>query len=234
LNIATVVDHLLLQPKARREAHKRLAQVTANMRSLGVIDEHGRQVAGEMIGALHGIDGLFVYYVVMNHQLEYEEMRTMVEYLVDHSAVQRVLDRKDYEKRKEWIRERLRERRKDNPQVSWEDVEEEYDREFPRELARVEIIHSEFASQLPHPELHGGKEVKTIWGLIEDDSVPFLEFVAQHNLAHEEGSLFSYLARVMKVADTIAQATGIEPYALLHDRVRQYLATIDDRLLKTP
>jgi hypothetical protein len=231
LNIATVVDHLLLSDNAKREAHKRLAQVTDNLRALGVIDEHGKQVAGKLIGSLHGIDGLFVYYVMMHHQLEYEACRELVEYLVDHHIIQRMLDRKEDEKRREWIRERLRERRQENSQVTWDDVEAEYEREFPRELTQIERIHSEFAAAVPHPELHGGKQIKNVWARIEDDEVAFLDFVDTHRLAHEEGNLFSYLARVMKVARTLGEATGLEQFSVIETRIRDYLAVIDARLV---
>jgi hypothetical protein len=231
LNIVTVVDNLLLDDKRRREAQRRLAQVTDNLKALGVIDEHGRPVAGEMIGGLHGLDGLFIYYALMNHQLDYEELRQMAEFLVDHDAVSRILNRKELDKRKAWIRERLRERRMENPQVSWEDVEEEYDREFPRDLARIEVIHQEFCARLPHPELHGGKEFKAIWASIEEEQIDFLDFVARHDLAHEEGSLFSYLARVMKVCRTIHETTGIEQFATMAAKIRNYLSVIDARLI---
>jgi hypothetical protein len=231
LNIATVVDHLLLSDNAKREAHKRLAQVTDNLKALGVIDEHGKQVTGKLIGNLHGIDGLFVYYVMMNHQLDYAGCRELCEYLVDHNIIQRMLDRKEDEKRREWIRERLRERRQENSQVTWEDVEAEYEREFPRELTQVERIHSEFAAVVPHPELHGGKQVKNVWARIEDDEIDFLDFVDTHRLSHEEGNLFSYLARVMKVARTLGEATGIEQFGVIETKIRDYLAVIDARLV---
>src|SRR5262249_37909626 len=56
LNIKTVIDHLLLDERERRDAAKRLAHVTANMKAMGIIDEHGAQVAGEVVGKLRGID----------------------------------------------------------------------------------------------------------------------------------------------------------------------------------
>ena len=233
LDIATVVDNLLLEPRDRRQAHRLLAHVTDNLRAMGVIDEHGAQVAGEMIGKLPGVDGLFVYYVTMNHQLDYEESRELVEMLVDHDIIQRKLDRKEMDKRKEWMRERLRERRRDNPQVSWEDIEDEYEREHPRELTRVEHILQEFQSKVPHPELHGGKKRKTVWAVIEDEQIDFLDFVDTERLAHEEGSLFSYLARVMKVARSIFEAAGLEQFDSIESRVRSYLAVIDDRLVRS-
>ncbi len=231
LNVATVVDNLLLSDNERREAHKQLAHVTDNLKALGVIDEHGRQVSGELIGNLHGVDGLFIYYVLMHHQLDYEGCRELAEYLVDHNIIQRMLDRKEDEKRREWIRDRLREQRRENPQVTWEDVEEEYEREFPRELSRIETIHQEFAAQVPHPELHGGKQYKDVWARIDDENVDFLDFVDRHRLAHEEGSLFTYLARVMKVARTIHDATTIDTFASIQGRIRDYLAVIDARLV---
>ena len=53
LNIRTVIDHLLLEPRERYEAHKRLAMVTANLRAMGIIDERGVQVTGHRsIGSL--------------------------------------------------------------------------------------------------------------------------------------------------------------------------------------
>jgi hypothetical protein len=47
LNIRTVVDHLLLPERERRDAHRLLAHVTDNLRALDVVDEHGAQIAGE-------------------------------------------------------------------------------------------------------------------------------------------------------------------------------------------
>jgi hypothetical protein len=232
LDIVAVVDHLLLGDRERRDAHKRLAHVTDNLRALGVIDEHGRQVAGEIIGKLHGLDGLFIYYLLMNHQLDSLDYRELCEFLVDHDIIQRLLDRKELDKRAEWIRERLRERRRESPQTSWEDVEAEYEREFPRPLSKMELLHQEFSSQVPHPELHGGKGRKNVWATIEDESIGFLEMVDRHRLAHEEGNLFSYLARVMKVARKIHEATGLEQLADIERRVRSYLAVVDARLVE--
>src|SRR5205823_13843833 len=52
VNIRTVIDHLLLPERERRDAHRRLAELTENLRALGVLDEHGRQIAGELIGKI--------------------------------------------------------------------------------------------------------------------------------------------------------------------------------------
>jgi hypothetical protein len=232
LDIVTVVDNLLLSDREKRDAHKRLAHVTDNLRALGVIDEHGRQVAGEIIGKLHGLDGLFIYHLLMNRQLDYLDFRELCEFMVDHEVIQRMLDRKEQDKRADWIRERLRERRKENSLVSWEDVEAEYDREFPRELTKMEIYFQEFAATVPHPELHGGKSPKTIWARIEDEGIGFLEMVDRHRLAHEEGNLFTYLARVMKVAGKLHEATGLEQLGDLERKVRSYLSVVDARLIE--
>lgn len=230
LDIATVVAHLLLTDRERKDAQKRLVHVTDNLRAIGVVDEHGNQIAGEMIGQLQGLDGMFIYYLVMNHQLDYEDCRTLVEFLVDHQVIQRILDRKKYEERREWIRNRLREKRLENSQITWEDVEEEYEREHPRELSRIEQIHQEFCAVVPHPELHGGNTQNNVWATMEDDGEDFQGFVDKRRLAHEEGSLFSYLIRVMRFSDTLAEVTKIEQFTDLATRVRTVLATIDPRL----
>jgi hypothetical protein len=230
LDVVTVVDHMLIEDRERKAAHRTLAHVTDNLRALGVIDEHGRQIAGEVIGKLHGIDGLFVWYALMNHPLELVDARALCELLVEHDAVQRILDRKDNDKKRDWIKNRLRELRADNPQVSWEDAEAEYDQKFPRELSRVELIHQEFSQKVPHPELHGGKIAKTIWATIEDEGLGFLDYVDRHRLAHEEGSLFTYLARVMKTARRIAEATQAPHFAEIDDRLASFLAVIDPRM----
>ncbi len=232
LDIVTVVDNLLLTDRERRESQKLLAQVTDNLRAIGIIDEHGKQIAGEMISQLHGMDGLFLYHAFMNHQFEYEDCRELVEFLIDHDVIQRILDRKIWEQRKEWIRNRLREKRQENPQVTWEDVEEEYEREFPRELSRVETIHQEFSAKVPHPELHGGKAQKNVWATIEEEDVAFLEFVDRHSLGHEEGSLFSYLIRVMNFSRTLHEVTTMEQFSIMEKRVRDFLSPVDARLIK--
>ena len=232
LNIVTVVDNLLLDDRERRAAHRQLAQVVDNLRALEVVDEHGQQIAGELIGKLPGVDGLFVYYLMMNHPVDGDDFPELVEFLVDHDIVQRILDRADREKRKAWIRERLRERRADNPQVSWEDVEEEYEREHPRVLSKMEEIHAAFTGVVPHPELHGGKRQKVVWKTIVDEGRSFLEFIDHHGMAHEEGSLFSYLSRCARVAHSLGEATGLEGFELLEDRFRRYLASVDPRALR--
>ena len=94
LDIATVIENLLLTDRERKELLKILAQLVANMRAIGVIDEHGKQVSGEMIRSLQGMDGLFICFVLFNHQLDYVELRQLVEYLIDHDIIQRQLDRK--------------------------------------------------------------------------------------------------------------------------------------------
>jgi hypothetical protein len=231
LNIKTVIDHLLLGERERREAHKRLAHVTDNMQALGVVDEHGQQIAGEVIGKLRGIDGLFVYYCLMHADLVYALARALVEYLTDHDVVQKILNRAGDEKKREWIKGRLRERRRDEPQVSWEDVEEEYDKAFPRELTPAEKLHAEFLAQVPHPELHAGKMVKTIWAEMEDRELGFLDFVDDKGLAAEEGNLFSYLARIMKFAKMLHEATGLDEFLTLETRVRTRLSAVDERVL---
>lgn len=231
LNAVTVVDNLLLSDRERRQQHRLLAQVTDNLRAVGVIDEHGRQIAGQMIGKLRGMDGLFIYYALLSEQLEYEGCRELVEFLVDHDVIQRMLNRKDEDKRREWIRERLRERRRENPLVSWEDVEDEYERTFPRELSRVEHIHQRFSAEVPHPQLHGGKVYKNVWAQMEDEDLGFLEFVGKHRLAHEEGNLFSYLIRVMNFAKNLGEVTTMEQFTNLEKRVRSCLSVVDIRMV---
>jgi hypothetical protein len=231
LDIVTVIDNLLLSDHDKRGLHKILAQLVANMRAIGVIDEHGQQVTGDMIRELQGMDGLFIYYALFRHQLEYEELRGMVEYLVDHDIIQRQLDRKGEDKKRDWCRNRLRELRMDNPQVSWEDVEAEWDKANPRQLSKIEEIHAAFSAEVPHPELHGGKRFKNVWATMEEQGVGFVEFVEREGLEHEEGSLFSYLVRVMNFARKLGEASQLEEFGELHRRVRDVLGRIDLRLL---
>ncbi len=230
LDIATVVDYLLLDDRERKRAHKLLAQVTDNLRALEVVDEHGTQVAGEMIGQLQGFDGPFLYYVFMNHQLDYMQTRELAELLVDHSVIHRKLMRKERDKAKDWIRERLRDLRLESPQASWEDAEADYEREHPRELSHAEKLLDSFRAVVPHPQLHGGKVQKKIWAQIEDDELSFFEFVDRENLAHEEGSLFSYLARVMKVGKAVHEAVSLPEFGALEERIRAFLAKVDARI----
>ena len=119
LDIASVVSNLLLGERERRDAQQRLVHVTDNLRAIGVIDEHGAQISGEMIGQLQGLDGMFIYYLMMNHQLDYADCRALVEFLIDHNVIQRILDRKTEDAKREWIRGRLREKRMENSLVSW-------------------------------------------------------------------------------------------------------------------
>lgn len=231
LDIVTVIDNLLLTDRERKELQKILAQLVANLRAIGVIDEHGKQVSGEMIRSLQGMDGLFIYYVLFNHQLDYVELRQLVEYLIDHDIIQRQLDRKGEDEKREWMRTWLREARVDNPHVTWDDAEAKYLEEHPRPLTKVELVHGEFSGKVPHPELHGGKRPKDVWAQIEDGGFSFLEFVEKHHLQHEEGNLFSYLIRVMNFAQKLYEASQLSELEDMADRVKMLLGRIDLRLV---
>ncbi|MFH0901069.1 MAG: hypothetical protein V2A73_10605, partial [Pseudomonadota bacterium] len=152
--------------------------------------------------------------------------------LVDHDVIHRIINREADEKRRVWILTRLRERRREEPQVIWEDCEEEYEKQFPRELSAIEKLHQELTANLPHPELHGGKICKIIWATMETQDLTFMDFVEKHHLEHEEGSLFSYLARVMKVARMLHEATMFEQFKEIETRIRRRLSVIDDRVLE--
>ena len=231
LDIVTVIENLLLTERERKELHKVLAQLVANLKAIGVIDEQGKQVAGEMIRELQGMDGLLIYYILFNHQLEYVELRELVEYLIDHDIIQRQLDRKGEDAKREWMRTKIREMRETNPQVSWEDVEAAWDKEHPRVPTKIELIHQEFSSKIPHPELHGGKKPKATWAQLEDSGLTFLEFVDKHGLDHEEGNLFSYLVRVMNFARKLHQAAHLTEFEDMAERVQRLLARVDVRLV---
>jgi len=231
LDIVTVIENLLLEDRDRFGLQKTLAQLVDNLKAIGVIDEHGHQIAGQMIRELQGMDGLFIYYVLFNHQLDYVELRQLIEYLIDHDVVQRVLDRKDDDVKREWCRTKLRELRDSNPHITWEDVEAEWDKEHPRPLTRVEQIHAELSAKVPHPELHGGKRAKNVWATLEDSGAGFLEFVDKHALEHEEGNLFSYLVRVMNFARKLGDVSQLSELEDMAERVQKVLARVDIRLV---
>jgi len=231
LDIGTVIENLLLDDRERFGLQKILAQLVDNMKALGVIDETGKQISGEMIRKLQGMDGLFIFYVLFNHQLDYVELRQLVEYLIDHDAIQRLLDKKDDEVKREWCRTKLRELRDSNPHITWEDVEAEWDKEHPRPLTKVELIQAELAGKVPHPELHGGRKAKNVWANLEDSGLTFLEFVEKHALEHEEGNLFSYLVRVMNFARKLGEASQLSEFEDMAERVQRVLARVDVRLV---
>jgi hypothetical protein len=232
LDIVTVIDNLLLTERERRELSKVLEHLVENLKAIGVIDEHGKQVSGDMIRQLQGMDGLLIYYVLFNHQLEYVELRQLVEYLIDHDIIQRQLDRKGEDEKREWMRTKLRELRVDNPHITWDDVEAAWEKEHPRVLTKIELIHQEFSSKVPHPELHGGKKPKSTWAQLEDSGAGFLEFVEKHGLEHEEGNLFSYLVRVMNFANKMGEASQLSELTEMGERVRALLARIDLRMVE--
>ncbi len=231
LDVVTVIDHLLIDERERRNLHKTLALLVDNMKAVGVIDEHGQQVKGQMIKELQGMDGLFVYHELFSHQLGYEELRELVELLVDHDSIQRIFTRRDEDVKREWCRARLREMRMENGQVAWEDVEAEWDREHPYQPSTCEQHLAEFCALVPHPELHGGKKQKRIWATMEDGNHGFLDFVEKEGLAHEEGNLFSYLVRCMNTARKLGEASELSELETLAERIRAVLARIDDRMV---
>jgi hypothetical protein len=232
LDITAVIDNLLLPEPQKWEAHKRLAQITRNLQALGVLDAEGRQIDGQLIGEVRGMDGVFVWYVSRHGELDAELVAEMVEFMVDHDAIQRIFDRKLQAERRRWILERLREMRRDNPHVTFEDAEAAYEEEHPYEPTRLEQIHAAFAAKLPHPELHGGKRPKEIWAEIAADDLTFVDYVERHDLAEEEGSLFTYLARVMKAAKMLAEVTGVAAFEATERAIRSKLAAVDERVME--
>jgi hypothetical protein len=231
LDIVTVIENLLLEDRERLGLQKTLAQLVDNLKAIGVIDDSGKQIAGQMIRELQGMDGLFIYYVLFNHQLDYVELRELIEYMIDHDVIQRVLDRKDDDVKREWCRTKLRELRDSNPHITWEDVEAEWDKEHPRPLTKIEQIHAELSAKVPHPELHGGKKAKTVWANLEESGIGFLEFVERHSLEHEEGNLFSYLVRVMNFARKLGAVSQLSEFEDMAERVQKLLARVDIRLI---
>ncbi len=232
LDITTVIENLLITDRERKELQKTLEQLVNNMRAIGVLDEHGKQISGDMIRELQGMDGLLIFYILFNHQLEYVELRELVEYLIDHDIIQRQLDRKGDDEKREWMRTWLRDQRMENPHVTWDDAEAAWDKEHPRPLTKVELLHQEFNSKIPHPELHGGKKPKSTWAQIEDGKFSFLEFIEKHGLEHEEGNLFSYLIRVMNFANKLHTASQLSEFEDMGERVKALLAQIDIRMLE--
>ena len=66
---------------------------------------------------------------------------------------------------------------------------------------------------------------------MEDEQLGFSDYVEKHSLAYEEGNLFSYLARVMRVARMLGEVTGIEGFQTIEQGVRERLSVIDERVV---
>lgn len=232
LDIERVIEKLLLPDHEKWEAHKRLAQITANLQALGVLDEHGRQVDGRMIGKVRGADGVFVWWVLARTELEPGQERELLELIVEHDAIARIFEKREWAKIREWCIAKLRELRRDNPQVAFEDAERLYWEAHPRELTRSELALESFTALVPHPELHGGKRQKRIWAELDDKDLTFMEYVADNDLGREEGSLFTYLARVMKTARMLHELTERPAFSEVELRIRTKLAAIDERVME--
>ena len=201
LDIVTVIENLLLDRARAPGAAEVLAQLVDNLKAIGVIDEHGKQVSGQMIRELQGMDGLFIFYILFNHQLDYVELRELVEYLIDHDIIQRVLDRKGEDAKKEWMRTKLRELRVENPQSRGRTSRRLYEKEHPRELTKIELHPQRVRRQGPASRAARRQEGEERVGAARGQwRLTFLEFVDKHGLEHEEGNLFSYLVRVMNFA----------------------------------
>jgi superfamily II DNA/RNA helicase len=232
MNIQTVIERLLCPEPDKRAALKRLEQIAANMRALGVLDADGHQVRGELIRELRGVDGLFVYQVLMDRPPDYLFARELLEFVVDHEAVQRHFDKKAEVIRRAWIREKLGQLRREDPQATWEDAEALYAEAHPPELSEVERLHQAFQAKLPHPELHGGKRQKLIFASMEDSQVGFMDYVLEHGLTMEEGSLFTYLARLTRTARMLFEASNIGIFEALEQSLRSVLAPVDRRVIR--
>ena len=224
------------QPAARpiasaSELHKTLAQLVDNMKAIGVIDEHGKQVSGEMIRELQGMDGLLhLLRPVQPPARVRRAARSSSSCSIDHDIVQRMLDRKGEDEKREWCARGCASCAIENRHVTWEDVEAEW-REGASARADQDRDRSTRSSsaKVPHPELHGGKKPKSIWAQLEDAELGFLEFVEKHGLEHEEGNLFSYLVRVMNFARKLGEASQLSEFGDMADRVKAVIGSVDIR-----
>ena len=230
LNIKTVIQNLLTTERSKDKALSTLNSITENLQALGVVDDEGKEIAGQMIKDMQGLDGPFVWWLLQKHDLDKEHAVLLLEFLVDHSVISKIFEKKQLQKKRDWIGARLREKRRDNPQLTWEDVEEEYDEKFPRELSQIEMWFDDFSKTVPHPELHGGKRQKFIWSSMNEESQSFMEYVDCHNLAKEEGNLFSYLGRVLKAARTIFSVTDLSVFKSVVLDINEVLVEVDPRV----
>ena len=64
---------------------------------------------------------------------------------------------------------------------------------------------------------------------MEDQDLSFAQLVDAHGLEHQEGNLFSYLIRVMNLANKLAEASKLTEFETLAERVRKTLARVDLR-----
>ena len=65
-------------------------------------------------------------------------------------------------------------------------------------------------------------------GAARDPTIALSVVLPVHN---EEGNLFTYLARVMKVAKTLGEATEFAEFGEIERRVRARLGAVDERVL---
>ena len=103
LNIKTVIENLLTTERAKNNALSTLQSITENLQALGVVNSEGVQIAGEMIKELQGMDGPFVWWLLQKHDLEKEHAVLLLEFLVDHSVISKLFEKKQLQKKRDWI-----------------------------------------------------------------------------------------------------------------------------------
>lgn len=233
LNMQTIVDNLFIDEKHKHLAKKQLNHLSENLRSLGIIDSQGHQTKGTMIRNLRGIDGVFVYFALMQRDFSYQQLRELLEYVVDHGVIHNKIQRKEDDKKREWIKARLKELRAEGIIATIDGITDEYERRYPKERSLPELIHSDFLKIVPHQELHGGKIQKYIWSHIEDNQLSFFDFVEKFSLENEEGNLFNYIARLMKTAKMLFEQTSLTEFYTLEKALRSYIGAIDQRILES-
>ena len=104
--------------------------------------------------------------------------------------------------------------------------------EHPRPLTKIELIHSEFAGKVPHPELHGGKKPKDTWAQLEDSGLSFLEFVEKHTSSTRKAIYSPTSIRVMNFAQKLFQASQLSELEDMAERVKKLLGQIDMRFVE--
>ena len=225
------------QPAARRPR----ARASCTRRSRSSSTTCGRSASststasrspGEMIRELQGMDGLFIYYVLFNHQLDYVELRAArrVPGRSRHHPAHARPQGRGREARVD-AREAARAARRATRRSRGRTSRREYEKEHPRELTKIELIHQRVRrARCRTPSCTAARSAKNMWAQLEDGE-PRLPRVRREARPRARGGqpVLVPRARDELRAASSTQASQLSEFEDMAERVQKLLARIDVR-----
>jgi hypothetical protein len=136
-----------------------------NMRAIGVLDEHGKQVAGNMIKTLQGMDALFIYHLLRNQAARLRGLPRSWSSCWSITTPSSASSTARATTPARLVPDPAARAARRQPAGGVGGRRGRVGSRHPYVPSRMEEALARFLAAVPHPEIHGGKKQKRIWSI---------------------------------------------------------------------